>query len=332
MDTTVLEKKITFLPSFIFITAARTGRLHKHFKIDTKMYKAIILINLFFILAISAKGQYNPELKLHHLKAVIGEKYSYQFSSMVIKGDSLILGAEKCGKIYILNKSTLDTIGIKYLPKDKIISLEGMSLYKNRYLFLLDEGSVGIYVFDLEGKDSLRRIADKKELGRNRNKLEGIAINNSQSICYVLQEEKGEIYVYNILDNLVLKIYDTVKIYNSGEWTRHTDLVYDDNLLYALKTNFKRELPQNLVKYAIDIMKISAQGKPQNDAIRYVNLNFCKDFSACDGNYSTNLEGLTIDNNIFYIISDNEWGATRDCAIWNKRFDYTLLLKFTKDW
>lgn len=93
----------------------------------TKLLISILCISSFWL---GVDAQEKPTLIPLALKGDLAKKYSFQFSSIVITNDSIILVAEKCGKIYILNKKNLDIISIKEdLPKDKIESIEGVTLF-----------------------------------------------------------------------------------------------------------------------------------------------------------------------------------------------------------
>ncbi|MET3127438.1 hypothetical protein ABID42_002553 [Arcicella rosea] len=278
--------------------------------------------------------QINYKLTQLDLKAKLNEQqYPFQFSSIVIKNDSIILVAEKCNRIYILNKKTLDVISVindLVFPKDKV-SIEGVVLYKNRYLFLLDENNTAIYSYDLKDQKSNIKRIDDKSLKGNKYKLEGIAINEKDSICYVLHEDKSKIYLFDIGKDNQLKKRERINSINLPKdnipWTRNTDLYYEKNQLYVLSTNYKKKQTDTL-KYGISLFSIGG-----DYTLTYQNtieLIFPESFDYYRlERYSTNLEGLVKDSNLFYVISDN---ADRDnCDTQINGIKKTLFFKLERE-
>ena len=271
-----------------------------------------------------------------HLKDKLNELYPYQFSSLVIKNDSVILVAEKCKRIYVLNKKTLDVISvIKDLdfPKTaKIISIEGVVLYMNRYLFLLDENNNAIYSFDLEDSTHKIKKIDAEMLGTFQNEgLEGIAIDEEKKICYVLDEKHDKIYLFNIGKDNQLTIRCNPINFPKREipWTRNTDLYYEKNQLYVLSTNYKKKQTDTL-KYGISLFSIGG-----DYTLTYQNtieLIFPESFDYYRlERYSTNLEGLVKDSNLFYVISDNADSDRDNCDTQINGIKKTLFFKLERE-
>ena len=271
-----------------------------------------------------------------HLKDKLNEPYPYQFSSLVIKNDSIILVAEKCKRIYILNKKTLDVISVINdldFPKTaEIISIEGVVLYMNRYLFLLDENNNAIYSFDLKDSTHTIKKIDDGMLGMFQNDgLEGIAIDEEKKICYVLDEKHDKIYLFNIGKDNQLTIRCNPINFPKREipWTRNTDLFYENNQLYVLSTTYGDGKPDKL-KYGISLFSIS-----ENSTLSYQNtseLIFPNSFDYYKSRkYNTNLEGLAKDEESFYIISDNAMSDKDSCDTRiESKSPLTLLLKLKK--
>lgn len=275
----------------------------------------------------------NYKLTQLDLKAKLNEQYPFQFSSIVIKNDSIILVAEKCNRIYILNKKTLDVISVindLVFPEAKV-SIEGVVLYKDRYLFLLDEDNTTIYSYDLKDpKSNIKRIINDKSLKGNKYKLEGIAINEKKSICYVLHEDESKIYLFDIgKDNQLTKRKGVNPISlpkGNITWTRNTDLFYENNQLYVLSTTYGDGKPDKL-KYGISLFSIIG-----DSTLTYQNtieLIFPESFNYYkSGGYNTNLEGFAKNGKSFYIISDNEMSNMDNCDITIEGENpLTLLLK-----
>ncbi|MEA5428481.1 hypothetical protein [Arcicella lustrica] len=280
--------------------------------------------------------QINYKLTQLDLKAKLNEQqYPFQFSSIVIKNDSIILVAEKCNRIYILNKKTLDVISVindLVFPKDKV-SIEGVVLYKNRYLFLLDENNTAIYSYDLKDQKSNIKRIDDNSLEGNQYKLEGIAINEKDSICYVLHEDKLKIYLFDIGKDNQLKKRERINSINLPKdnisWTRNTDLVYENNQLYVLSTTYGDGKPDKL-KYGISLFSIGG-----DYTLTYQNtieLIFPESFDYYRlERYSTNLEGLVKDSNLFYVISDNADSDRDNCDTQINGIKKTLFFKLERE-
>lgn len=276
-------------------------------------------------------AQHNVQLTPLHLRGDLSKRYSFQFSSTIVKGDSLILISEKCGKVYILNKNDLTIISAKAVfPIDQIESIEGAALYKDRYLFLLDENTVCVYCYDLQGQTPFKKIASKELLGsNNEGLLEGIAINEEQSICYILQEESGKIMLFDIQPNFNLKKrIDTSDINLPPKgWTRHTDLYFEKNKLYVLNTDYPRSNP---TRYGIDVFSVDTLGSKLEAGYNSIELTSFKGLGNI-ADYSTNLEGFAKEDNTFYVVSDNHQSDMincQACPITDYSCKLTLLFKF----
>lgn len=291
------------------------------------MKRLLTLLLFFFSLGLQVTAQQTPELTRLVLKDDLAKKYSFQFSSIVITNDSIILVTEKCSKIYILNKETLDVISVKEdLPNDQIGSIEGVTLYKGRYLFMIDENKVAIFCYDLKGETPFKKIAGPEQFGSgNATHLEGIAINDQQSICYVLQEVDSKIFLFDIQADNTLTIKQNFReiILPTKGWKRRTDLVYDKNTFYILATNY----PQTeRVTYGIDIFAVDSFGTSLTGEYKMIDLSSCQDLPN-PNLYSQNLEGFAKNSGYFYVISDNEESNNAYCGRCRK-CRLSQLLKF----
>lgn len=292
------------------------------------MIKMIISALLLISFTIQSDKDETPTLIPLNLKGDLAKKYSFQFSSIVIKNDSLILVAEKCKKIYILNKNTLDIISvIETLVNTDIKSIEGITLYKGRYLFMLDEDNKAVYSFDLTGEFSLKKIADADMLKDGKTgKLEGIAINENRSICYISTEEAPyKIFLFDIAeDNMLLRRQGISEILlPEKNWTRRTDLYYDNDKFYILATNYPNTTP---AKYGVDVFQIDSTGTVLIPGYKKIDLTSCN-YLPNNFEYDQNLEGITRDGKYFYVISDNHYSSHSTCDE-SQSAKKTLLFKF----
>ncbi|MBO9564053.1 MAG: hypothetical protein J7621_14815 [Niastella sp.] len=280
-------------------------------------------------------------------------KKKSQYSSIVVYNNNILLPAERCGELIVTG---MDGSFISKTPTGiKDAQIEGAALYGD-FLFLLDESvqKNKVYIYDLKAKKVTDTIKlnefsyDKDTYG-----IEGIAVNIKDNICYILQEKKDDkhslICQYNIkpLDNgkftlthqsgknITLEHYDQYR-YQLNR--RYTDLFYNNDTLYLLGSYFDKEgSPAN--QYFIDCLsKRADESLFNNDATvrgiyrTYVDLSrMMRTFLFPVGGvlFHTNLEGLTLHNNEFYLVTDNAEG---EAACTDNSNRNTLLMKFKKPW
>lgn len=277
---------------------------------------------------------------------------NYQFSSIVIYNDEIILPAEKCNSLVYLK---LDGNFIREEPIGvKDAQIEGAALYKD-LLFLLDEtvANKNVYVFDLKTKKIVSTIKLSEIAYSNDDfGIEGIAINAGKKICYILQERKDArhsvIYQYSFDDTdgkpvaLSYKSSHTLQIQDvAGDYEpafrkqRYTDILYVDNCLYLLGTNFREPTfiaNQYFIDRICDVDNLATNSAIITIGHVFIDLSrLMRNFFYSDGKddkyYSTNLEGLTLYKDEFYLVTDNQ-GGPADCKA---QADLkTLLLKIKK--
>jgi hypothetical protein len=272
----------------------------------------------------------------------------YQFSSIVVYKENILLPAEKCDSLI-----TLDLQG-NYLYGRKLnivnAQLEGVSLY-NDHLLLLDEtvNNARVIFYDLEKGQTNCEVKLNTSYKTDDEGLEGIAVNASGNICYILQERdnnnKSIVRQYDIVTGKK-EAYDLR--YKSGMditivhpalpaqlKKRYSDLYFKDNCLHLLGSYFRAGDPSN--QYFIDTIAVTrSDGYLSPGTIRdpenHVHTDLSRKVRAFlqsgigGKRFCVNLEGLTMYGNEIYLVSDNAASSGRDCSLPSN--EITLLVKF----
>lgn len=264
-----------------------------------------------------------------------------EISGIVNYKNLFYLVEEKRKKITVLNDKyeITNTIDLSQKGlKDVGVELEGVAIYKNHFLITNErKDSVKLFDYNID-KDIVSSIAplyvsnDSGSFG-----IEGIAVNEAKSICYILKERNEKyqsvIKEYNIdihRKKINLQFKDSIVIQHKIEagktpeqnW-RYSDIFYGtDNKLFCLKTFYNG----NDSKYQTDILSLNDSGYVEKKFIESNADNNFIDISEKINtynsyNYSTNLEGITIYNSEIYLISDN-------CDCPNGTTRKTLFIKF----
>lgn len=254
-------------------------------------------------------------------------KAPFQFSSIIVTDDNILMAAEKCGKLIVLSKESdsfiEETIPVPYAdkaPDGKICSIEGMAFYK-QHLLLLDENNQAVYAFNTTSKKF--NVIGTKELfwfgakypcntnGKKSTEehLEGITIDEQNSLCYVLHETGNGIFVFDIDPNTLRLKKKRFLCFDQGNWTRSTDIHYEDGKLYILRTDFEKTRPDS-ANYQIDVFRLS----DSSTILEHIDQLDLKGFPHKNNKtYSSNLEGMTKKGELFYIVSDNAESNSKNC-------------------
>ena len=277
------------------------------------------VLPLKFLSAQSPKPVQSPMIDTKDVGEIKGA------SGIYLHKDILYVIPERCGEIIQLNTSGIKKappITLKEMPSS-IKTLEGITII-NDHFFLIDEDRPRVYKFKMDGKYVDQYSFNAINLDADANDgFEGIAYNQDKNLLYVLHERaklnsKYQAVIYTLEFNeklAVFKTVNTILIPLEKGLFRYSDICFKNNHLKAIKSR-KDE-------YYIYDIDIDSNGIPQlephysrtdltkfvSDAIEY---NEKKD-SKANRMYSTNLEGITLDekNNI-YLISDNMDGGTCD--------------------
>jgi hypothetical protein len=212
--------------------------------------------------------------------------------------------------------------------------LEGLCISKN-YLFYTNEKNNTINLLNLNSKKP-GFVKLPKEFNfpvnvRNNRGIEAIEINEEKGLIYVLLEKDTEeepeysyVYVFDYRqksDSIILSLISS----NNGKIRigpmkgyRYSDLVLHNNQLFLLRSKIRPN------EYFIDKIKIErTNGIPLKMNLEFKEIEY-KELTGSinkfsEKGYCSNIEGLTVFDNHFYIVSDNENG--------NKNDGNTLLLK-----
>jgi uncharacterized protein YjiK len=248
--------------------------------------------------------------------------YALEISSLENKTGNVLLLSEKCKRLYYIDKlgkliSTFDLNNGDI--QDKNVEIEGMSFYQNGLLFS-DEKNAKIYSLSfsdssiVEVESNYDLSGDVDEYG-----MEGISVDEGNSICYIMKEKNGnrqsQIHVFKIVQQdgkITLKFIKNIFIEQNDNSWRYTDLCFNpqNNYLYCLKTKpgiyqidtistlhidhpgdtiIKRDTPKLLMDISVDVNKYGTKG------------------------FSTNMEGIAINDNSIYLVSDNSQISYANC-------------------
>ena len=244
-------------------------------------------------------------------------------SGMKYFNGSLCLVSERCPMIFMLDPQTAAITRTINLQIPYTFEMEGMTSYKDQ-LYLVSEEKAAIYEVNMQtgvARSIETSVAIPKK-SKDGDGIEGIAANETNNKFYLLRERnedqtKAQIYTFRIENgntgsSLILKYESVIEIpLETPQW-RYSDISYDiaNSRLICLKSNAKGKLRQLFLEsIAIDNDGKLLPGSLSNISVE--NLTETAGTYKTQG-YSTNLEGITIDNagNIF-IVSDNHSGPAK---------------------
>lgn len=276
------------------------------------------------------------QLKSQILAVNIEAKFdsALEISSSVCRGDSLFLIPEKCKQIFIIKKEGFapsDNINLdRGILSKRSVEIEGATLYRD-HLLMSDEKNAKIYDYAFLD-DSISEVTTNHDLSNDTGSygMEGIAVDTVDNICYVLKEKNGNnqsvIHVFQITDTIGIALHFIKDIFIEqldNSW-RYSDLCYNykDQYLYCLKTKFGI--------YQIDIISTRfnvAEGLitiPLSQQKLFMDISANVNKNKLEG-FNTNMEGIAIDDESIYVVSDNAQEAEANCNALGE--GKTLLLK-----
>lgn len=246
-------------------------------------------------------------------------QHPYEFSSIAFKSDTLLLMSENCYKIFMLNSDSGELykeVNVEYSEEQDV---EAIRVYKD-YLFFADEvdNSLLYYDFKTDKVHKIENVAQEHDQNLNHDfGIEGIAIHTEKKILYALKEygKRGmaELFCYQIDDEngIDLTFIDKMDIKVKNGF-RFSDITISNGAssLVLLRTKFN--------DYELDVLELNKDtGLPRKSNFDY------KDFKTFDisniinphfdEGYSTNIEGLALDDKYVYLVSDNYSGRENDC-------------------
>ncbi|GLB52390.1 hypothetical protein NBRC110019_14300 [Neptunitalea chrysea] len=239
----------------------------------------------------------------------------FEFSSLAIRNDTIFLPTENCKTIFYVDKITKKVIGKDYFEVLGKSDLEGITVFKN-YIFVADEEDNNIQFINITTKAITKLKIHDIDSNQNTNHdfgLEGIKMNKKGTYLYVLKElnknYESEIYCFNVTfkNNLFFLALDKKIVIRLDRSHRYTDLALseDETKLYLLRSK--------IGGYYIDHIDIT----------NLKSTFYFKDLATIDISksvntysklgYNSNMEGLAVDGNSLYLISDNYNGRDNTC-------------------
>ena len=260
-------------------------------------------------------------------------------SGMKYFNGNLCLASERCPAVLLLNPQTGTIDSIIHLNVPQEFEMEGMTSYKGR-LYLVSENIAAVYEVDSRS-GVVKQIETSVPIpvkSKDGDGMEGIAANETNNKFYLLRERnddktKSQVYTFSAEpgnDNIsfTLKYESMIELPLENEQWRYSDICYDNenSRLICLKSYSKGKLRQQY----IESVSIDSNGKLLVETLKNIPVDHLTETSATYKlqGYSTNLEGITVDNsgNIF-IISDNTSGQAK-CDLPAK--EKTILLHLKK--
>ena len=258
-------------------------------------------------------------------------------SGMKYFNGSLCLASERCPVVIVLNPQTGKIESVIHLKVQREFEMEGMTSYKDK-LYLVSENIAAVY--EVNSKSGVvKQIETSVPIpakSKDGDGMEGIAANEINNKFYLLRERnddktKSQVYTFSAepgTDPFTLKYESMIELPLENEQWRYSDICYDsvNSRLICLKSYSKGKLRQQY----IESVNIDNSGRLLVETLKNIPVDNLTETSATYKlqGYSTNLEGITVDNtgNIF-IVSDNTSGQAK-CDLPAK--EKTVLLQLKK--
>jgi hypothetical protein len=255
-------------------------------------------------------------------------KTTYELSGITIRNDTLYAVSERCEKIFLLNKKSLEvikTIDLSgFFPtRADTVEIESLLLYNN-HLYMTDELNLEIMDYDL-ALGTLDKFKGHGFTNEYKNKIEGIAIKNDKMYVLIEKNKKSqsEIHLFKV-DFKTKSLSPMLKILiNVPENSRYSDICFDNHTgkLMGLRTSyFRDDMKKN--EYVIDEINLSGIRRDvtgdvvlnSEDFVSISNLTAVVQNPPGGKTYTTNLEGLTSDSKFIYVVSDNGKYGLKKCS------------------
>lgn len=270
---------------------------------------------LYILFLLFTNSIFCQEVTFHELESTLN--YQYEFSSLKVRNDSILLMSEGCKQLFICDlksKKVINSIPITNPKTD--VDIEGFCLFQD-VIFYTDESDNSIHLEGLTEKNN-QKISFQEPFNvyqsHNKDKgLEGVEINAKGDYLYVLREKnsagnKSYIYCFNVTfknETYHLNLDKRIEIELYGG-QRYSDLTLssDQKRIYLIRSTKG--------KYYIDTIVLNEQGK--FDATNYkssklTSINLSSIISSKDAeDYSSNVEGIATYGNSIFLISDNKFG------------------------
>lgn len=244
-------------------------------------------------------------------------------SGMKFYNGQLYFASERCPSIFVFDPATASISKTINLQVPQEFEMEGLTSFKNK-LYLVSENIAAVYEVDI-ASGGIKQLTTSKPLppkSADGDGMEGIAANEISNKFYLLRERNddmshSEIYTYSAEpgsdgNSFSLKYESTIELpLVSSQW-RYSDICFDpeNNRLICLKSFAKGKLRQQY----IESMQVDKNGNLEKESLKNIPVEKFSEISNQykDQDYSTNLEGVTVDAmGAIYIISDNTSGKAK---------------------
>lgn len=247
-------------------------------------------------------------------------QHPYEFSSLELKNDTLLLMSENCYKIFMIHKDSGELLKELTFNHTEELDVEAIRLYKN-YLIFGDEVDNSLWTYNFKTNQIKKIVTLEQEYPQNMNHdfgIEGIAVNTEKKILYAVKEYgkrgKAELYCYHInevTNGLALTYIDKASLHLKKGF-RYADLTLstDNEHLLLLRTKFN--------DYEIDVLDLNTgtfmPNKKKYDYDEFKTYDISQIINPYyEEGYSTNIEGLAADDTYVYLVSDNYSGRENNC-------------------
>ena len=260
-------------------------------------------------------------------------------SGMKYFNGSLCLVSERCPVVFVLNHQSATITSTINLQVPQEFEMEGITSYKDR-LYLVSENIAAVYEVNSQ-TGAVKQIETSIPVplkSKDGDGMEGIAANEINNKFYLLRERNddksmAQIFTFNIEtistdSSIMLKYESMIELPLENEQWRFSDICFDsaNSRMICLKSYSRGKLRQ----LYIESVDIDSSGKLLVETLKNIPVDNLTETAATykTQGYSTNLEGITIDNtgNIF-IVSDNTSGQAQ-CDLPAR--EKTILLQLKK--
>ena len=247
-----------------------------------------------------------------------------ELSSLDLRGDTLLMISEGCATLYEFVLSDLDpgrTNSYSSTTKFKTrcgADLEALATW-GAYLLYTDEKDNRIFALHRRTGERIQVQVQSGSLPAQSGKkgsygLEGLEIDETNNRLYVIQEKDpsetfAPLQTYQIRQEngqLILTFEKEISLPLSDGY-RYCALALDpaNSQLYLLRTQYEN--------YWIDGFELFTDGSLDLESLETYNLSDLVN-PLEDQGYSTNVEGLSLNRNGFFIVSDNYFGSRNKCS------------------
>ena len=277
------------------------------------------LITLF--LGLTSFGINAQQIQFLDLPSLFDREF--EISGLTGNEDNLFLAAERCAKIFVVNKQNrmhIETINLNQDDLPDGIEIEGLSLYKD-FLLITDEKNGNIFSYNLKTE----KLSEIEPVGKDLSSfkgsygMEGIAVDVKSKIVYVLRERnknhQSEIHSFSISEKqgaLHLKYRNQTLIQHENKHWRYAGVSIDseNKRLLCLKSYYVGHASSSNKR---EIEYISFDALTHNTANPNMLISLSKEVYAARDTYATNVEGIYSDCESIFVTSDNGEGK-KDCS------------------